>query len=165
MANFDAARYLCQWSRLARAAGGNASPSKPVAPRKVARYVSFDKSHRKEQGLFVYQDPSTGLAISSRSSVRASPERTLRDPRLPASPGVFDWPVDKYLPIMQPELTFGDKVIIPSFYGKNITTSMGLRTIHFNHDQPDLITKGEEFVTVSKLQVIVVGGDQFSTLP
>ena len=148
MANFDAARYLCQWSRLARAAGGNASPSKPVAPRKVARYVSFDKSHRKEQGLFVYQDPSTGLAIqlpivgSSKSGKNTSDYLAF-----PHSPGVFDWPVDKYLPIMQPELTFGDKVIIPSFYGKNITTSMGLRnSLNFKYDQPDLITKDEEFV-------------------
>ena len=58
MANFDAARYLCQWSRLARSIGGNAAPSSPVAPRKIARYVSFGKSHRKEQGLFVYQDLS-----------------------------------------------------------------------------------------------------------
>ena len=63
MANFDAARYLCQWSRLARSIGGNAAPSSLVAPRKIARYVSFDKSHRKEQGLFVYQDPDSGLAI------------------------------------------------------------------------------------------------------
>lgn len=148
MANFDAARYLCQWSRLARSAGGNAGPSAPVAPRKVARYVSFDKSHRKEQGLFVYQDPDSGLAIqlpligSSKSGKGTSDYLAF-----PHSPGVFDWPVDTYLPIMQPELTFGDKVIVPSFYGKNCTTSMGTRNaLNFKYDQPELITKDEELV-------------------
>jgi len=148
MANFDAARYLCQWSRLARSAGGNAAPKSPVPPRKVARYISFDKTHKKEQGLFVYQDPGTGLAF--QLPLIASSElgkATSGYLAFPHSPGIFDWPVDKYLPIMQPELTFGDKVIIPSFYGKNVTTSMGLRNaLNFKYDQPELITKDEEFV-------------------
>jgi hypothetical protein len=48
---------------------------------------------------------------------------------------------------MQPELTFGDKVIVPSFYGKNCTTSMGMRNaLNFKYDQPELITKDEEIV-------------------
>lgn len=148
MANFDAARYLCQWSRLARATGGSAAPEKPVPPRKVARYVSFDKSHKKEQGLFVYQDPDSGLAFQlpliASSKLGKGTSGYLA---FPHSPGIFDWPVDKYLPIMQPELTFGDKVIVPSFYGKNVTTSMGLRNaLNFKYDQPELITKDEEFV-------------------
>ena len=148
MANFDAARYLCQWSRLARSIGGNAAPSAPVAPRKIARYVSFDKSHRKEQGLFVYQDPDSGLAIQlplvgSNKLGKGTSDYLA----FPHSPGVFDWPVDQYLPIMQPELTFGDKVIVPSFYGKNCTTSMGMRNaLNFKYDQPELITKDEEIV-------------------
>ncbi|MFP4260424.1 MAG: hypothetical protein ACLFS1_05025 [Opitutales bacterium] len=148
MANFDAARYLCQWSRLARSAGGSAAPEKPVPARKVARYVSFDKTHKKEQGLFVYQDPGSGLAFQlpliASSQLGKNTSGYLA---FPHSPGVFDWPVDKYLPIMQPELTFGDKVIIPSFYGKNVTTSMGLRNaLNFKYDQPELITKDQEFV-------------------
>ncbi len=148
MANFDAARYLCQWSRLARSAGGSAAPSAPVPPRKVARYVSFDKSNKKEQGLFVYQDPSSGLALQL-PLVSPSQRGTGTSDYLafPHSPGIFDWPVDKYLPIMVPELTFGDKVIVPSFYGKNCTTSMGLRNaLTFKYDQPDLITKDQEIV-------------------
>ena len=148
MANFDAARYLCQWSRLARSAGGDAAPSAPVPARKVARYVSFDKSHRKEQGLFVYQDPDSGLAVQlpliSSSKLGKGTSDYLA---FPHSPGIFDWPVDTYLPIMQPELTFGDKVIVPSFYGKNCTTSMGLRNaLNFKYDQPELITKDEVLV-------------------
>jgi hypothetical protein len=148
MANFDAARYLCQWSRLARSAGGSAAPSNPVPPRKVARFVSFDKTHKKEQGLFVYQDPDSGLAFQlplvASSKLAKGTSGYLA---FPHSPGIFDWPVQKYIPIMQPELTFGDKVIVPSFYGKNVTTSMGLRNaLNFKYDQPELITKDEAFV-------------------
>lgn len=148
MANFDAARYLCQWSRLARQIGGNAAPSAPVPPRKVGRFINFDKSHRKEQGLFLYQDPNSGLAIQLPligSSARG--KNTSDYLAFPHAPGIFDWPVDRYLPIMLPELTFGDKVIIPSFYGKNCTTGIGLRNaLTFKYDQPELITKDEEFV-------------------
>ena len=149
MANFDAARYLCQWSRLARSAGGSAGPSKPVPARRVARFVSFDKSHRKEQGLFVYQDPDSGLALQLPLIGSSLFGKGTSDYlAFPHSPGIFDWPVAKYLPIMQPELTFGDKVILPSFYGKNCTTSMGLRnSLNFKYDQPELITKDEELVS------------------
>lgn len=149
MANFDAARYLCQWARLARSIKGSAAPTAPVAPRKVARYISFDKSHRKEQGLFVYQDPDSGLAIqlpliaSGRSG-----EQSCDYLAFPHSPGIFDWPVDTYLPIMLPELTFGDQVILPSFYGKNCTTSIGLRNaLTFKYEQPELITKDEQILS------------------
>lgn len=149
MANFDATRYLCQWARLARSIKGSAAPTAPVAPRKVARYVSFDKSHKKEQGLFVYQDPDSGLAIqlpliaSGRSG-----EQSCDYLAFPHSPGIFDWPVDTYLPIMLPELTFGDKVILPSFYGKNCTTSIGLRNaLTFKYEQPELITKDEQILS------------------
>ena len=41
----------------------------------------------------------------------------------------FDWPVNKYLPVMLPELTFGDNVIIPSYYGKNCVTGIGLKKL------------------------------------
>ena len=119
MANFDAARYLCQWSRLARSTGGSAGPSKPVPARRISRFVSFDKSHRKEQGLFVYQDPDSGLALQLPLIGSSQLGKGTSDYlAFPHSPGIFDWPVDKYLPIMQPELTFGDKVILPSFTEK-----------------------------------------------
>ncbi|ADE54089.1 hypothetical protein [Coraliomargarita akajimensis] len=148
MANFDAARYLCQWARLARATGGDAAPKSPVPPRKVARFISFDKSHRKEQGLFVYQDPNSGLALQLPLVGSADQGLNTSDYlAFPHSPGVFDWPVDKYLPIMQPELTFGDHVVVPSFYGKNCTISMGLRnSLNFKYDQPELITKDQKMV-------------------
>lgn len=148
MANFDAARYLCQWSRLARSIGGSAAPAKPVPPRKVSRFVNFDKSHRKEQGLFVYQDPESGLALQL-PLIASSPSGKGTSDYLafPHSPGIFDWPVDKYLPVMLPELTFGERKIIPSFYGKNCTTSIGTRNaLVFKYDQPELITTDEEII-------------------
>lgn len=148
MANFDAARYLCQWSRLARSIGGSSSPQNMVPARKVARFVSFDKSNKKEQGLFIYQDPSSGLAVQlplMASSDRKAP--TTDYLAFPHAPGIFDWPVDHYLPIMTPELSFGDNVITPSFYGKNCTTKMGLRNaLTFKYDQPELITNTGKLV-------------------
>jgi hypothetical protein len=148
MANFDAARYLCQWARLARSIGGSASPSTLVPSRKVARFINFDKSHRKEQGLFLYQDPDSGLAFQL-PLVGNIPDakNTSGSLAFPHSPGIFDWPADCYLPIMTPELTIGDKVIVPAFYGKNCTTSIGLRNaLVFKYDQPELITSDEKFV-------------------
>jgi hypothetical protein len=148
MANFDAARYLCQWARLARSIGGNAAPSAPVPARKVARFINFDKSHRKEQGLFLYQDPESGLAFQLPLVGNiASAQDSSASLAFPHAPGIFDWPVDTYLPIMTPELTFGDNVIVPAFYGKNCTTSIGLRNaLVFKYDQPELINTQQEFV-------------------
>lgn len=148
MANFDAAHYLCQWSRLARSVGSGGASSQPIPPRKIARYVGFDKSYRKEQGLFVYQDPESGLGLQLPLMSPGERGKGSSDYlAFPHSPGIFDWPADRYLPIMQPELTFGDKVIVPSFYGKNCTTGIGLRnTLNFKYDQPELITKDGKFV-------------------
>lgn len=148
MANFDAARYLCQWSRLARATGGNSAPSATVPARQVGRFVNFDKSHRKEQGLFLYQDANSGLAFQLPLIGSSSAGRNKSDYlAFPHSPGIFDWPVDKYLPVMLPELTFGDTVIIPAFYGKNCTTSIGLRkSLVFKYEQPELISTRETVV-------------------
>ena len=145
MANFDAARYLCQWSRLAKTVEMPPA-SKPEAPRTSGRFVIFDKSSRKEQGLFLYRDAASGLhmqipLISSGSTLTAD------SLPFPHSPGVFDWPNNVYAPIMLPELTFGDQVIIPAFYGKNCVTGLGLRnSFYFRYDQPELINTKEEFV-------------------
>lgn len=145
LANFDAARYLCQWSRLAKTVEMPA-PSKPEAPRTSGRFVIFDKSSRKEQGLFLYRDAASGLhlqvpLISSGSTL------TSDSLPFPHSPGIFDWPNNVYAPIMLPELTFGDQVIIPAFYGKNCVTGLGLRnSFYFRYDQPELINTKEELV-------------------
>jgi hypothetical protein len=146
MANFDAARYLCQWSRLAKTVAKPPGSPKVEPPRTSGRFVIFDKSNRKEQGLFLYRDAESGLhaqipLVSSGSRLTAD---TLP---FPHCPGVFDWPNNLYLPIMLPELTFGDQVTLPAFYGKNCVTGLGLRnSFYFRYEQPELINTKEEFV-------------------
>lgn len=145
MADFDGARYLCQWSRLARSIGGLMNP-KPVLARTSGRYVNFEKSNRKEQGLFIYQDTSSGLHIQlplcgGRGAVNSD------SLAFPHCPGIFDWPANRYLPVLQPELSFGEHVCIPSFYGKQCVAGLGLRrSFYFRFEQPELITKEEKII-------------------
>ena len=146
LANFDAARYLCQWARLAKTVQMPAGGPKIDAPRNTGRFVIFDKSNRKEQGLFLYRDVESGLqfqipliSCAGKSDADSLP--------FPHCPGVFDWPNNMYLPVMLPELTFGDKVTIPAFYGKKCVTGLGLRnSFFFRYEQPDLIDTKEEFI-------------------
>lgn len=144
-ANFDAARYLCQWSRLAKAIGGNMNaPSVPL--KTIGKFVSFEKSHKKEQGLFIYQNADSGLNVQLPLMGGAKLHHS-DSLAFPHCPGIFDWPVNKYIPILQPELTFGNNAFIPSYYGKHCTTGIGLRkTFFFKYDQPELITKDEEII-------------------
>ena len=146
MANFDAARYLCQWSRLAKSIGSEID-SKPATARRAGRFIVYDKTHRKEQGLFNYHDPESGLHVQI-PLVSQGKERNCDSLAFPHSPGIFDWPSQRYLPIMLPELTFGEHVVIPSFYGKRCETGMGLRnSFYFRYEQPNLITKDEKIVS------------------
>lgn len=144
-ANFDGARYLCQWARLARSIGTEMRPT-PFPVRTSGRFVIFDKTNRKEQGLFVYQDTESGLHI--QLPLVGSGGRARSDSlSFPHCPGVFDWPAQRYLPILLPELTFGDCVVIPSYYGKRCVTGLGLRnSFYFRYEQPELITRDERMV-------------------
>jgi len=146
MANFDAARYLCQWSRLAKTVQMPPGVPKIDAPRTSGRFVIFDKSNRKEQGLFLYRDADSGL--HAQIPLISSGSRLTSDSLpFPHCPGVFDWPNNVYVPIMLPELTFGEHVTLPAFYGKNCVTGLGLRnSFYFRYEQPDLINTKEEFV-------------------
>jgi hypothetical protein len=119
---------------------------KPEPVRTTGRFVIFDKSNRKEQGVFLYRDAESGLhaqvpLISSGSVLTAD------SLPFPHCPGVFDWPNNIYAPIMIPELTFGDQVTLPAFYGKNCVTGLGLRnSFYFRYEQPELINTKEEVV-------------------
>jgi len=145
MANFDGARYLCQWSRLARAIGGSMNP-RPVATRNAGRWVVFEKSQKKEQGLFIYQHPESGLNLQI-PLVGGGKSGTSESLSFPHCPGIFDWPVNRYLPILVPELTIGGKKIVPSFYGRRCVTGMGMRkSFYFRYEQPDFITNEEEIL-------------------
>jgi hypothetical protein len=146
MANFDAARYLCQWSRLAKTVQMPGGVPKGEPMRTSGRFVIFDKGNRKEQGLFLYRDADSGLHMQIPL---ISSGRTLTSDSLPFphAPGVFDWPNNVYVPVMLPELTFGENVTIPAFYGKNCVTGLGLRnSFYFRYEQPELINTKEEIV-------------------
>ena len=139
MANFDAARYLCQWSRLARVIGGSLAVPPPNRSKTAGRFVIFDKSHKKEHGLFLFRDENKGVQYQLPL---IGPGKNISSDNLafPHCSGIFDWPVNKYLPVMVPELTFGDTVIIPSFYGKNCVTGIGLKkSFYLRFEQPDLV--------------------------
>jgi len=145
MANFDGARYLCQWSRLAKVI--NAPDNTRAEPlRTSGRFVIFDKSNRKEQGLFLYRDADSGLHIEL-PLVSSGGRPTADSLAFPHSPGIFDWPNNVYLPIMIPELTIGDHTFIPSFYGKRCTAGLGVKnSFYFHYEQPELITTKEEII-------------------
>lgn len=146
MANFDGVRYLCQWSRLARSIGGKMD-AKAQQKRTGGRFVVFDKSNKKEQGLFIYNDLESGLHV--QLPLIGSGKSGLSDNLpFPHCPGIFDWPCNQYLPVMMPELKFGDKFVIPAYYGKRCITGMGMRnSFYFRYEQPEFITHDEEILS------------------
>jgi hypothetical protein len=145
IADFDGARYLCQWARLAKSIG-DPMLAKPQPVINTGRFVIFDKSSKKEQGLFIYQDPNSGLHVNLplMSGDGSSSSDYLA---FPHCPGIFDWPVNKYLPVLIPELKFGNDLVIPSFYGKRCVTGMGLRkSFYFRYEQPEFITHDQRIL-------------------
>ena len=145
MANFDAARYLCQWSRLARVIGGSLAVPPPNRSKTAGRFVIFDKSHKKEHGVFLFRDENNG--VQYQLPLIGPGKNTSSDNlAFPHCSGIFDWPVNKYLPVMLPELTFGDSVVIPSFYGKNCVTGIGLKkSFYLRFEQPELVKTDGSF--------------------
>ena len=155
MANFDAARYLSQWSRLAKTIGGSMDVVKPASRLPVCRFFSYDKSPRKEQGLLSYQDPASGLHVIL-PLVSSGSHRFSDSLAFPHMPGVFDWPANQATTPFIPEFTIGDKVFTPSFYGKNAQVAMGTKagTYHFRYEQPDLIDRDEKLsANIASLKV------------
>jgi len=149
IANFDVSRYLCQWSRLAKTVGGDLNDSVPATPanaRPTCRFISFDRSGRKEQGLCIYRNPANGLHVQI-PLVSGGARGDSDSLAFPHMPGVFDSPVARYVPAFIPEWTIGENTFTPSFYGKNIAVSLGLKNaFRFTYEQPDLITKDEKIV-------------------
>ncbi|MEY3911833.1 MAG: hypothetical protein RLY37_1301, partial [Verrucomicrobiota bacterium] len=155
MANFDAARYLSQWSRLAKTIGGSMDVVKPASRLPVCRFFSYDKSPRKEQGLLSYQDPASGLHVIL-PLVSSGSHRFSDSLAFPHMPGVFDWPANQATTPFIPEFTIGGKVFTPSFYGKNAQVAMGTKagTYHFRYEQPDLIDRDEKLsANIASLKV------------
>ena len=155
MANFDAARYLSQWSRLAKTIGGDLQVIRPANRLPVCRFFSYDKSPRKEQGLLSYQDPASGLHVIL-PLLSAGSHRFSDSLAFPHMPGVFDWPSNVQTTPFLPEFTIAGKVFTPSFYGKNAQVAMGAKagTYHFRYEQPDLIDRDEKLSSnVASLKV------------
>lgn len=145
LANFDGARYLSQWSRLARSIGGSLN-AKANPVRTTGRFVIFDKSNKKEQGLFIYQEGESSLNIQIPLIGAAGTGRT-DNHAFPHCPGIFDWPVNSQMPVLVPELTIAGKRFVPCFYGKRTVAGIGLRnSFYFRYEQPELITVEEEIV-------------------
>ena len=144
MANFDAARYLSQWSRLAKTIGGNMNLFQGNKGL-VCRFYSFDKTPRKEQGLLSYADADSGLNIIIPIVSQGS-HKFCDSLSFPHMPGVFDWPSNFYTTPFLPEYTIAGKKYTPSFYGKNMQVVMGTKagTYHFRYEQPDLIDHTEK---------------------
>jgi hypothetical protein len=141
-ANFDAVRYLCWWATLVKKISlplDNTSFEEKTG----GRFVQFDNTPKKEQGLFIYhsavQETHYSLPLISGGG-----RGLCGSLAFPHCPGVFDAPVDIYLPVLQPELTINGQLFIPSFYGKNCATGMGLkRSFFFRYEQPELISHQE----------------------
>ncbi|WP_404421167.1 hypothetical protein [Nibricoccus sp. IMCC34717] len=146
MANYDAARYLCQWSRLAKTVQMPSGPAKLEPAKTIGRFVIFDKTNRKEQGLFLYRDAESGLHAQI-PLISSGPTLVSDSLPFPHCPGVFDWPNNVYVPLMLPELTFGENATLPAFYGRNCVTGLGLRnSFYFRYEQPELINTKEEII-------------------
>ena len=155
MANFDAARYLSQWSRLAKTIGGSMDVFKPASRLPVCLFFSYDKSPRKEQGLLSYQDPASGLHVIL-PLVSSGSHRFSDSLAFPHMPGVFDWPSNQATTPFIPEFTIGGKVFTPSFYGKNAQVAMGTKagTYHFRYEQHDLVDGDEKIsANIASLKV------------
>ncbi|MGE9290834.1 MAG: hypothetical protein ACQKBT_07580 [Puniceicoccales bacterium] len=145
MANFDAARYLCQWSRLARSIGGTLGDARPAPAKSGGKFTLYQRG-RRENGLFSYSDAASGLHL--QIPLVGNRGRSNSDSlAFPHSPGVFDWPCGRYLPIMVPELNFGGQRVVPCYYGKSCVTGIGRRnSLFFAYEQPDLITVEEKLI-------------------
>lgn len=145
LTNFDAVRFLSQWARLSRNLNIGEQAA-PATPRTRGRYVSFNKNNQREHGVFLYQDAQSGLNIQL-PLVSCAGEAFSGSLAFPHCPGIFDWPVAAYIPVMLPELTFGEHRIVPSFYGKSCVAGLdGPGRFYFRYQQPELIDHKENII-------------------
>lgn len=144
MANFDAARALAQWAKMSRSLK-LPEGDMPTQQAISGRWVFFDRSARKEQGVFIYVDRPRNIYL--QLPLTASLPNQSNALAFPHMAGVFDWPSDKYLPILLPELTTADGTFLPSAYGK--ACSAGLTPnggFFFKYEQPEAITVDQKVI-------------------
>ncbi len=141
MGSFDAAHYLCLWANLAKRSNIHLEANIPIIEKTGGRYIGFNKTSQKEHGLFVYKNTTSGLhlqlpLVHTNDSVPQSHSLAF-----PHCPGIIDWPVNQYLPILVPELTFGKNITVPAFYGKNCVVGIDSKqACYFRYEQPELMT-------------------------
>ncbi|MDR3117712.1 MAG: hypothetical protein LBT98_04085 [Puniceicoccales bacterium] len=137
---------LCsQFGRLVRdkfTAPGTTAPSVPCG----GRFLSFDSSTRKEQGLWVYRGSPDGPVLQL-PLVGGDGVGSCAHLAFPHCCGLVDGPAEGRRPVFVPELTWEGTATTPSHFGKNITSGLGKRReFQFRYEQPDLITPAEEMV-------------------
>ena len=142
---FDTIVFLCRWARWTHKLNDTLASSEED-PKSKSRFILFEKTYNKEQGLFFYRDEESGLMV--QLPLIGNDGRTGSDAlAFPHCPGIFDNPVDTYLPVLLPELTVNGVQTVPSFYGKQCASGLGLRkAVTFSYEQPELIAKDETFL-------------------
>lgn len=144
--NFDALRMLSFWKQWAGNIRDELDPTAPATGSTArGKFILFDRNNRKEQGVFLYSDGQNlqvQLPIMSGNG-----EGTCDCLAYPHAPGLIDAPVNGYLPVLLPELFIDGQTITPSFYGKNISTGLGIyREFQLRYEQPELINNREEIL-------------------
>ena len=137
---FDTIAFLCRWARWTDKLKETLVSSEE-SPKTKGRWVPFEKTYNKEQGLFLYRDAASALTVQLPLIGNDGKADVLA---FPHCPGIFDTPVDMYLPVLLPELTINGTQTLPSFYGKNCVSGLGLKkAVTFSYEQPELISKDE----------------------
>ncbi|MDR1456815.1 MAG: hypothetical protein LBI34_02040 [Puniceicoccales bacterium] len=145
--NFEAIRQFFFWSQLAKRSKISLGVAGTESHNTFAKYIPFDHGMKAEHGLLIYRDALLGLPLQL-PLIGGNTNGNPSCDAFPHCPGVFDAPINKRLPVLVPELTFGDLVTVPSFYGKNVSTSLGpRREFQFRYEQPELITVNEELIS------------------
>jgi len=146
MANFDTARALSQWSKLSRTVNiPDAMPAPTTIKSPSGRWIFFDRSAKKEQGVFTYNNPAQNIYL--HLPLTASLPGQSNSLPYPHMAGVFDAPVDKYIPVILPELTTSEGTLIPAYYGK--CCSAGLTPtggFFFKYEQPEAISAEQKLI-------------------
>ena len=141
---FDTVTFLCRCARWAQKLKETLVVSRETLKTK-GRWILFEKTYNKEQGLFLYRDAVSGLTVQLPLIGNDGKADALA---FPHCPGIFDCPADTYLPALLPELTIDGTQTLPSFYGKNCTSGLGLKkAVTFSYEQPELISKDETLLS------------------
>lgn len=149
MINFDIARYLAYWSKVLKHFDlESISVPKDIKIKNnsnIAKLIFFEKAYKKEQWLFIYKDIHSKLCfnIPLISSSRLNICDSLA---FPHSLEIFDYPVNKYLPIMIPELTIEKNIFIPSFFAQNTKCGKLLdNSFYLEYEQNEFIDYTQKF--------------------